>query len=91
MLKEIEAYENLGNAIIQQAVVDWLACTDKDKDGKRVHPHDSRINREEIEKFFHSQWFGTLSKVDPDWLIEKLKAIDKKKQKRSYLFTYGQY
>ena len=47
-------YEDLGNAIILQAVKDW-------KNGYR---------REEVERFFYSQWFKTLTNIDPDYIMK---------------------
>lgn len=58
-------YENLANAIILQAVKDYRLTDDEQE-------------FQEIERFFRSGWFGVLSKVDPEYLIKKLR---KEKQK----------
>ena len=58
------AYEELANAIVLQAVKDWRSGEERDK--------------AEVERFFRSGWFGVLSKVDPEYLIKKLR---KEKQK----------
>ena len=53
-------YENLANAIVLQAVKDY------------------RLNDEEqelasIERFFRSGWFSTLTSINPEMLISKLR------------------
>ena len=53
-------YENLANAIVLQAVRDYRR-------------NDNRDNRISIERFFRSDWFKVLTKVDGDWLIQTLR------------------
>lgn len=53
-------YEELANAIILQAVKDYRLTDDEQE-------------LQEIERFFRSGWFGVLSKVDPEFLIKKLR------------------
>lgn len=62
----MDPYENLANAIILRAVEDYR-LTDNEKE------------LEKIEAFFHSDWFATLTRLDPDLLIKKLR-----KEKRNY-------
>ena len=52
-------YENLANAIILQAAKDYRLTDDEQQ-------------LQEIERFFRSGWFGVLSKVDPEFLIQSL-------------------
>lgn len=64
-------YQALANAIIEQAVKDYRAALKI----LRRHP-DSKAAMEEameLEKFFHSGWYGDLTDVDPDFLITKLR------------------
>ena len=64
-------YQALANAIIEQAVKDYRAVLKI----LRRHP-DSKAAMEdamELEKFFHSGWYGVLTDVDPDFLITKLR------------------
>ena len=61
----MDPYENLAQAIILQAVKDYRLTDDEQE-------------LAEIERFFRSDWFGVLSKVDPEYLIKKLR---KEKQK----------
>ena len=50
----------LANAIILQAVNDYRARSDKRTIG-------------EIERFFRSEWFAMLTKLDGEALLEKLR------------------
>jgi len=61
----LNPYEELANAIVLQAVKDYRLSDDEQE-------------LQEIERFFRSGWFGVLSKVDPEYLITKLR---KEKQK----------
>ena len=58
-------YENLAQAIILQAVKDYRLTDDEQE-------------LQEIERFFRSGWFGVLSKVDPEYLIKKLRKEKRK-------------
>ena len=49
-----KSYENLANAIILQAMKDYV-------DGYRT---------EECRKFFKSDWFKTLTNIDGDYIIK---------------------
>lgn len=64
-------YQALANGIIEQAVKDYRAALKI----LRRHP-DSKAamaTAMEIEKFFHSPWYGVLTQVDPDYLIRRLR------------------
>ncbi len=64
-------YQALANAIIEQAVKDYKDALSRLK----RHP-DSKAAMEEameIERFFHSPWFGVLTQIDPDYLIRRLR------------------
>lgn len=66
----MDTYENLANAIILQAVDDYRDAL------KRLnhfpHDRDSIHTKSEVERFFHSAWFSTLTSLDPEMLIERL-------------------
>ena len=64
-----EAYENLANAIVKQAVVDYKEPLRK----LEKNPNDKEAKRdaERIERFFHSGWYTQLTGIDGDWLIRK--------------------
>ena len=53
-------YENLANAIILQAVKDYRL-------------HDDEKELVSIERFFRSGWFSTLTSINPEMLISKLR------------------
>ena len=53
-------YEELANAIVLQAVKDYRL-------------HDDEQELASIERFFRSGWFNTLTSIDPEMLIYKLR------------------
>lgn len=53
-------YEELANAIVLQAVKDYRLNEDKRELAS-------------IERFFRSAWFSTLTSINPDLLISKLR------------------
>ncbi len=67
---DITNYENLANEIILRAVEDYRDAL------KRLasfpHDHDSKHTKAEVERFFRSGWFSTLTTLDPEVLIQKL-------------------
>ena len=66
-----DPYQNLANAIVAQAAEDYLSALKKLKKNPR-----NRMAMDEamqLEKFFHSGWYGVLTGVDPDYLIRKLR------------------
>ena len=68
----IRAYENLANAIVEQAVKDYRQARVKlTKDAEDVMV--LKIRRE-TERFFRSAWFGQLTSIDGEWLLEKLEG-----------------
>lgn len=66
----MDIYEKLANAIILRAVEDYRDAV------KRLvgfpHDHDSKRTKAEVERFFRSGWFSTLTSLDPETLIERL-------------------
>lgn len=73
MIKRSEGdpYENLANAIVAQAASDYLAALKKIK--KNPRNKAAMAEAMEIERFFHSGWYGVLTGVDPDYLIRRLR------------------
>lgn len=69
-----EAFENLANAIIMKAVIDYRAAL---IELRRSKTFQARTRAREIiiecESFFRSQWFGILTDLDPQMLIRKIK------------------
>ena len=64
-----DPYENLGNAVILVACEDYRRTLR----GHRVEQGKTAgTSKKELEKFFHSGYFGVLTSIDPDMLIRKL-------------------
>ena len=64
-----EAYRNLADAIIIQAAADYR----KALNGKTYYESKPpEWVMKEVESFFHSSWFRTLTKLDGDFIIEQL-------------------
>lgn len=61
-------YDLLIEAIIIQAVKDYRAVLKKIK----KNPFKYEKEKKEIEKFFYSDWFYALSKLDPNMIIERV-------------------
>ena len=75
---EDRAYTDLANAIVTQAVYDYRRALNGISYNHKP-PETIILN---LEKFFHSRWYRTLTKVDGDYLISKLKAEHLEKQRR---------
>ena len=65
-------YSQLANAIVLQAVKDYRNALER----LIKHPHNSMAlsAKQEVERFFHSNWFTILTNIDPEMLIQKLNA-----------------
>lgn len=74
-MSDITNYENLANAIILQAVRDYrmaLKCL-------KANPRNKTVlaDKDEVERFFRSDWFSVLTSVDGEMLILSLqKEVD---------------
>lgn len=66
-----EPYENLANAIVIQAVKDYRDILVRLK--KKPNNKEAMIDAMECERFFRSGWFQTLTSVDGEFLIQKLR------------------
>ena len=66
-----DPYENLANAIVLQAVKDYRDALKrlKKKPGNQAAMSDAM----ECERFFRSGWYKTLTSVDGEYLIQKLR------------------
>jgi len=62
------AYENLANAVILQAVSDY-------RNALRRFRHTGKENSamEELESFFLSSWYECLTNLDGKYLVKKLR------------------
>ena len=67
----MSGYQALANAIIEQAAKDY-----RDAIHRLKRYPDSKVAMEtamEVERFFHSDWYATLTDIDPDYLIDRLR------------------
>lgn len=65
------AYENLANAIILSAVKDYRRALKLLS--KNPHSRSAAAAVHEMERFFCSEWYETLTSVDGEMLIRKLR------------------
>lgn len=66
-----DAYENLANAIILLAVKDYRQALKLLS--KNPHSRSAMATVNEMERFFRSDWYETLTSVDGEMLIRKLR------------------
>jgi len=66
-----DPYEKLANAIVLQAVNDYRTILQK----IRRNPQNKGAVEEalRIERFFRSEWYQTLTSVDGEYLINRLR------------------
>ena len=69
--------EDLSNAIILQAVKDYRSALA----GGSVNGRDSKSVIAECERFFQSEWFNSLTKIDCNYLMKNIrKEFEKRKE-----------
>ena len=66
-----KGYEELANAIVLQAVTDYRTALTALKDAPTAIR--LRSSAAALERFFRSPWYRTLTSVDAEWLIGRLK------------------
>lgn len=65
-------YDILANAIVEQAAKDYRwARAALGKDAENVV---ATAMRSETERFFRSAWFGQLTRIDGEWLLQQLEG-----------------
>ena len=67
-----DPYQNLANGIILRAVKDYRTALRKLKKRPKYGPAQDIKN--EVERFFRSDWYRELTSVDGNVLIKKLQA-----------------
>lgn len=67
-----DPYENLAISIVLLAVKDYRAALEKLK--KWPRNESAKIMKDEVERFFRSEWYRELTSVDGEYLISKLQA-----------------
>ena len=71
-------WENLANGIVNQACLDYVLIKSD------IIPWSPNNNEKELIHFFKSDWFRTLTTLDPEYLINKLDTIVKKMDRLIY-------
>lgn len=66
----IDGYEKLANAIVLQAVKDYRFALRRLE--KYPRNNSAIYTKREIERFFRSEWYTSLTSVEPEMLIKKL-------------------
>ena len=66
----MDAYEKLANAIILQAVKDYMGALRILK--KHPESISAKSIKDEVERFFRSGWYQVLTEVDGEMLIRRL-------------------
>lgn len=87
--ENLDCYENLANAIVLLAVKDYKSTLHEleENPGNK----DARHEKRSLEDFFHSQWYGILTDLDPEQLIFGVKervneeTIERRKKRAEYL------
>lgn len=66
-----DPYEKLANAIVISAARDYRAAMKKLK--KNPRNREAMQDAMECERFFRSRWYSTLTTVDGEYLINRLR------------------
>lgn len=67
---ELYVWDNLAKEIIIQAIKDYVKAL-KNYDRQRKM-YEAKIRIKECQEFFRSDWFGVLSDMDGEKMIEKI-------------------
>lgn len=65
-----DKYEDLANAIVLTAVKDYREALKKLK--KHPRNNSALYTKNEVERFFRSNWYSSLTSIDPEILVKKL-------------------
>ena len=72
-----QGLEDLSNAIVLQAVKDYRIALA----GGSVNGRDSKSVIADCERFFQSEWFNSLTKIDCNYLMKNIrKEFEKRKE-----------
>ena len=63
-----DPYRTLANAIIVQAAKDYRKALRQLRRNPRYET--ARNEKNDVERFFHSEWFNFLTDADPDYLLD---------------------
>lgn len=70
MIYNMESYQNLAIAIIQQAASDYENALFRIQTDETDKYAQEEI--QSIERFFQSEWFGILTDLKPEYLMQQL-------------------
>lgn len=72
-----DCYSELANAIIIQAADDYLKarCNKKLKIPPKKNEASHEYRMQECKRFFRSEWFGSLTQINPETLIRSLNEL----------------
>ena len=76
-----DPFENLANAIILQAVVDYRHAVRRIRRDPENYLAKDRIR--DVERFFRSWWFAQLTNLDGELLLERLRKESGNDKRRS--------
>lgn len=74
-MRSVTSYELLANAIVLQAVEEYRMLWNYDKND---------YAKRELIHFFYSEWFATLTTLNPVYLVERLEGEADAKRKKVY-------
>lgn len=77
---------DLCTAIVHRACVDYLSALR----GRTHHGHNRLATKEELERFFHSAWFGILCDADGELLLSELRRMNKTGKKSIHYGVYSE-
>lgn len=81
-------YEELAANIVFQAVKDYVSIIRGLWLGEGKGAKKKRailLEKLELEAFFHSGWYGMLTDIDPDTLIDRCKVLGKQKAREAVI------
>lgn len=79
-----DQYNELAAEIVLQAVKDYVSIIRQlwKRDLTMKEKRKLIVEKMDLEEFFHSGWFGVLTDIDPDSLMQncRIRAIEKEKE-----------
>lgn len=70
-MNHFDPYESLANAIVIQAAKDYKTAYKKSK--KRSQCKETQRELADLESFFRSDWYRTLTSVDGEMIMERIR------------------
>ena len=70
-MNHFDPYESLANAIVIQAAKDYKTAYKKSQ--KRSQCKETQRELDDLESFFRSDWYRTLTSVDGEMIMERIR------------------